>query len=62
MSSDSLHMLRHRVKGTLQQVDAVIDMVEKTRATDPQGASELAQELAKSLELIAQLIRKETNF
>lgn len=59
MSSESLQLLRHRVKGTLQQIDAVIDMIEQTRETDPQGAAELGDELAKSLELIAQIVRTE---
>lgn len=59
MSSESLQLLRHRVKGTLQQIDAVIDMIEQMREMDPRGAAELADELAKSLEMIAQIVRTE---
>lgn len=53
MPNDDLSFIRHKVKGTLQQVDTVFELMLRLREANLQEAIDLKQELCASLERLA---------
>lgn len=58
MSTNDLRLIRHRLKGTLQQVDMTFRLLEDLLQTDLAEAESLRETLVESLEKSARELRE----
>ena len=56
MSSKEVHLIKHRLKGTLLQLDSAFELMEEMMVTNPAEADEIRQSIIKNLTLSIQAL------